>query len=181
MRFPARGKICGAYVNSALASDDAHRCGFDEAIFLNDAGHVAEGSSMQHLHGAQGKTDHTSGDRERAGGITRDAVMELAQRRIGVSRLWSAPSTAASCMFATSCSSPARQVGRCSPVTQVDPSASERWKRSRDYARGAQLYFDATRGHLRTYLNWLTPVYKARMKQEQDHGSLARNYCRLKL
>jgi branched-chain amino acid aminotransferase len=39
--IPARGKICGAYVNSALASDEAHRCGFDDAIFLNDSGHVA--------------------------------------------------------------------------------------------------------------------------------------------
>src|ERR1039457_6921637 len=27
--IPARGKICGAYVNSALASDEARRCGFD--------------------------------------------------------------------------------------------------------------------------------------------------------
>ncbi len=47
--IPARGKICGAYVNSALASDDARRCGFDEAIFLNEAGHVAEGATVQHL------------------------------------------------------------------------------------------------------------------------------------
>jgi branched-chain amino acid aminotransferase len=36
-----------------------------------------------------------------------------------------------------------------------------------------QLYFDATRGHLRTYWNWLTPVYQSRMKQELDLSSLA--------
>jgi hypothetical protein len=35
-----------------------------------------------------------------------------------------------------------------------------------------QLYFDATRGHLRTYLNWLAPVYQSRMKPEQDQISL---------
>ena len=43
--IPARGKLCGAYVNSALASDEARRNGFDEAIFLNENGHVAEGAS----------------------------------------------------------------------------------------------------------------------------------------
>ena len=43
--IPARAKICGAYVNSALASDEARRSGFDEAIFLNESGHVAEGAT----------------------------------------------------------------------------------------------------------------------------------------
>src|ERR1039458_848318 len=43
--IPARGKICGAYVNSALASDEARLSGFDEAILLNESGHVAEGST----------------------------------------------------------------------------------------------------------------------------------------
>ena len=39
--IPARGKIAGAYVNSALAKSDAQRAGFDEAILLNEDGHVA--------------------------------------------------------------------------------------------------------------------------------------------
>src|SRR3954447_22786336 len=42
---PPRGKICGAYVNSALASADAHLSGFDEAILLNESGRVAEGAT----------------------------------------------------------------------------------------------------------------------------------------
>ena len=40
--IPGRAKICGAYVNSALAGDEARRNGFDEAIFLTESGHVAE-------------------------------------------------------------------------------------------------------------------------------------------
>src|SRR6202007_1394765 len=43
--IPARGKIAGAYVNSALAKSDAQRAGFDEAILLNEDGHVAETSA----------------------------------------------------------------------------------------------------------------------------------------
>ncbi len=56
--IPARAKICGAYVNSALASDDARRAGFDEALLLNENGQVAEGRHLQPVHGAPGAADH---------------------------------------------------------------------------------------------------------------------------
>jgi branched-chain amino acid aminotransferase len=42
--MPSRGKLIGAYVNSALAKDEAEEKGGDEAIMLNIAGKVAEGS-----------------------------------------------------------------------------------------------------------------------------------------
>jgi branched-chain amino acid aminotransferase len=42
--IPSRGKLIGAYVNSALAKDEAEEKGADEAIMLNTAGKVAEGS-----------------------------------------------------------------------------------------------------------------------------------------
>jgi branched-chain amino acid aminotransferase len=42
--IPSRGKLIGAYVNSALAKDEAEEKGGDEAIMLNTAGKVAEGS-----------------------------------------------------------------------------------------------------------------------------------------
>jgi len=41
---PARGKITGIYVNSALAKSEAVLNGFDEAIMLTADGHVSEGS-----------------------------------------------------------------------------------------------------------------------------------------
>ena len=43
--IPARGKIVGAYVNSALSKTDAQLSGFDEAIVLSQNGHVSEGSA----------------------------------------------------------------------------------------------------------------------------------------
>jgi branched-chain amino acid aminotransferase len=43
--IPARGKIAGAYVNSALSSTDVRLAGYDEALVLNDDGHVSEMSS----------------------------------------------------------------------------------------------------------------------------------------
>ena len=44
--IPARGKISGAYANSALIKSDAVLSGFDEALVLNQDGHLSEGSAM---------------------------------------------------------------------------------------------------------------------------------------
>jgi len=42
--IPARAKVNGLYINSALAKTEAQENGFDEAIMLDDRGHVSEGS-----------------------------------------------------------------------------------------------------------------------------------------
>src|SRR3712207_1456695 len=42
--IPARAKVTGIYVNSALAKTEAEMNGFDEAIVLSHDGHVSEGS-----------------------------------------------------------------------------------------------------------------------------------------
>jgi branched-subunit amino acid aminotransferase/4-amino-4-deoxychorismate lyase len=47
--IPPRGKIAGSYVNSAFAKTDAQRAGFDEAIVLNQDGHVSEASAANVL------------------------------------------------------------------------------------------------------------------------------------
>jgi len=76
--IPCRAKICGAYVNSALAAQEARDRGYDEAIFLNESGHVAEGSAMNIFIVREGRLatpDVTQGILE---GITRDSVMTLA-------------------------------------------------------------------------------------------------------
>ena len=39
--IPVRAKVTGVYVNSALAKTEAETAGFDEAIMLNDDGHVS--------------------------------------------------------------------------------------------------------------------------------------------
>ena len=44
--IPARGKISGAYANSALIKTDAIRSGFDEALVLDQNGHISEGTAM---------------------------------------------------------------------------------------------------------------------------------------
>ncbi len=43
--IPARGKVAGAYVNSMLIKSDAMLAGYDDALVLNNDGHVAEFSA----------------------------------------------------------------------------------------------------------------------------------------
>jgi branched-chain amino acid aminotransferase len=168
--IPARGKICGAYVNSALASDEARRCGFDEAIFLNESGHVAEGATCNIFMLRKGKLITPPVTENVLEGITRDAVMELAQRELGL-LVVERPIDRSELYVCDELFFTGTAVG-VAPIVRVDH------RPVKDAQIGAvtrgiqQLYFDATRGHLSTYLNWLAPVYQSRTTQQQDLNSL---------
>lgn len=79
--MPSRAKPTGAYLNAALASDEARVRGFDEAILLTASGHVSEASSSNIFLVREGRviTPHATDDV--LVGITRDCVMELVRRR----------------------------------------------------------------------------------------------------
>jgi len=53
--MPARGKVNGTYVNSSLAKSDAMLSGFDEAILLNQDGHVSEATAANLMIVRDGK------------------------------------------------------------------------------------------------------------------------------
>jgi branched-chain amino acid aminotransferase len=82
--LPARGKIAGGYVNSALAKSDAQLAGFDEALVLNDDGHVCEGS-VENLFVARGGVVVTPPvTQDILEGITRRTVIPLLREDLGV-------------------------------------------------------------------------------------------------
>jgi branched-chain amino acid aminotransferase len=80
---PARAKITGAYINSALAKTEAHHKGFDEAIFLNADGHVSEGSAMNLFMVREGRLVTPAVNHNILEGVTRKAVMNIAQLEFG--------------------------------------------------------------------------------------------------
>lgn len=82
--IPARGKISGAYANSALIKTDANRAGFDEAIVLDQDGHVSEGSAMNFFMVRDGKLVTPSPMDNILEGITRRTVIELAREELGI-------------------------------------------------------------------------------------------------
>jgi branched-chain amino acid aminotransferase len=82
--IPARGKISGAYANSALIKTDAVRAGFDEALVLNQDGHISEGSAMNFFMVKDGKMITPPVTDNILEGINRRSVIELAQRELGL-------------------------------------------------------------------------------------------------
>ena len=82
--IPARGKITGAYVNTALATDEAHDEDADEAIFLTQEGHVSEGGSSNLFLVRDGELVTPPVTADILEGITRQSIMRIARERLGL-------------------------------------------------------------------------------------------------
>ena len=82
--IPARGKVSGAYANSALIKTDANRAGFDEALVLDNNGHVSEGSAMNVFMLRDGVLVTPPVTDNILEGITRRSVIELARNELGL-------------------------------------------------------------------------------------------------
>ena len=155
--MPARSKINGAYVNSALAKTEAALNGFDEAIMLTMEGHVSEGSAENLFMLRGGKLITPPVTENILEGITRATIMTLVSEQMGMevieraidrTELYSADEiflTGTGAQIAPIGSVDHRQVGSGS----IGPVA----------AAVQRLYFDAVRGKLPQYRNWLTPIY----------------------
>jgi branched-chain amino acid aminotransferase len=82
--IPARGKVAGAYANSALIKTDANRAGFDEALVLDNNGHLSEGSAMNIFMLRDGVLVTPPVTDNILEGITRKSVIELARNELGL-------------------------------------------------------------------------------------------------
>ena len=155
--IPCRAKICGAYVNSALAAQEARERKFDEAILLNEKGSVAEGSSMNVFMVRQERLvtpDVTEGILE---GITRDTVITLARDLMNVETDTRAVDRAelyvADEMFL--CGTAAK----IAPVTRIDGRSVGTGEPGPITLELQQLYEQAVHGLLSEHRHWVAPVY----------------------
>jgi branched-chain amino acid aminotransferase len=82
--IPARAKVAGSYANSALIKTDAMRAGFDEALVLDQNGHVSEGSAMNIFMMRDGVLITPPVIDNILEGITRRTVIELARNELGL-------------------------------------------------------------------------------------------------
>lgn len=155
--IPARGKICGAYVNSVLATEEAHRHGYDEAILLNENGHVAEGATCNLFMVKGGRLVTPPASDNILEGITRSSVMELARRELHLevversidrSELYAAEE-----VFFTGT---AMEVA---PIASVDGHAVGCGGIGFVTGHLRELYRQATRGRIVDYHAWLHGVY----------------------
>lgn len=82
--IPARAKTTAGYLNSALAKTEANENGFDEAVLLNQDGHVAEGSG-ENICIVRGSRIITPSRSDNVlEGITLSTVIDLATNEMGL-------------------------------------------------------------------------------------------------
>ena len=156
--IPARAKICGGYVNSALAKSEAIQNGFDEAIMLTNEGHVSEGSAANIFLLLNGELVTPSATENILLGITRETVMELARRELG--RITRERQVDRTELYA------ADEIFLCGTGVQFAPIVSVDHRPVGNGIVGPissaiqELYFDVVRGRRPEYrTQWCIPVY----------------------
>ncbi len=153
--IPARGKITGGYINSALAKDEAEEAGADEAIMLDTQGHVAEGTGCNLFIVRDGVliTPPVIGDVLE--GITRRSILQVAadlgipteQRSIDRSELYIADEAffcGTGVQVAWIETIDGRTIG-----LGTDPEITSQIR---------TVMFDTFRGRNARYADWITPV-----------------------
>src|SRR5450830_1329760 len=157
--IPPRGKISGGYVNSALAKTDAERAGFDEAILLDAAGKISEGTVANVFlirNGVLVTPSVTDGILE---GITRRTLIEFArdegwdveERTVDRTELFLAEEA----FFAGT-------GVMVAPIVRVDHRAIGTGQPGERTRKLQSLFFDAARGRLPRYRRWCLPVHGKR-------------------
>jgi len=167
--IPPRAKICGAYVNSALATDDAHCAGFDEALLLNENGQVAEGATCNLFMVRRGSLVTPPATENVLEGITRDSVIELAQRELRLT-VDERPIDRSELYVCDELFLTGTAVG-IAPVVRVDHRCVKDGSIGAITREIRRLYFEAVRGHLRAWRKWLVPALPS--LQESDSHPVA--------
>jgi branched-chain amino acid aminotransferase len=155
--IPARAKITGSYVNSALAKSEALENGFDEAIMLAHDGHVSEGSAENLFMVRDGVFITPGVNEDILEGITRQSLIGLIRDELGMQVIERSIDRTElySCDELFLCGTGAQ----VSPVTEVDRRAVGDGVVGPLTARLQQVYFRGVRGEEPRYRHWLTPVY----------------------
>jgi branched-chain amino acid aminotransferase len=156
--IPARGKIVGAYVNSALAKSEAMRAGFDDAIVLTADGHISEGSAANFMLVRNGVVITPPITDNILEGITRRTVMELLEKEMGMPVL--ERSIDRSEIYIAD---EALFVGtgvQIVAITRVDHRPIGTGRIGPIASALRELYFRVVRGELPAYRHWCAAVYE---------------------
>ncbi len=155
--IPARAKVNGLYVNNAMAKTEAQLNGFDEAIMLNQDGHVSEGSGENIVMIRNGRLITPPPWDNILEGITLETALEIARRELGLeverrtidrSELYIADE-----LFMTG------TAAHVTPVTEVDHIPIGSGEAGEISRKLQQRYFQAITGQIPEYSHWLSPVY----------------------
>jgi branched-chain amino acid aminotransferase len=156
--IPARGKITGAYANSALIKSDAVLSGYDEALVLDQEGHISEGSAENFFLVRDGVVITPPVSANILEGITRRSAIQLlreemnldvVERDIDRTEVFVADE-------AFFCGTGVQVVA----ITEVDHRKVGTGQMGPVVSQLRQLYFDVVRGKVPRYCAWNVPVYR---------------------
>jgi branched-chain amino acid aminotransferase len=154
--IPARGKVSGAYANSALIKTDAVRAGFDEALVLDQNGHISEGTAMNVFMVRDGVLITPPVTENILEGITRRSVIELARAELGLTVVErSIDRTEVYICDEFFMTGTAAQIVA---VTRVDHRPVGNGSMGPITAKLRALFEDVVRGRNPKYAHWLVPV-----------------------
>ena len=154
--IPPRAKIGGLYVNSVLAKTEATLAGFDEAILLTQDGHVSEGAGENIFTVMNGKLVTPSISDNILGGITRDAVIQLAKNELGLDTV--ERSMRRSELYNVEECFLTGTAAHLTPVGHIDNYQIGSGEIGPVTKELQNLYFDVIRGRIPRYLHWCTLV-----------------------
>jgi branched-chain amino acid aminotransferase len=155
--IPARGKVSGSYANSALIKSDAVLAGFDEALVLNDDGHLSEASAANIFLVRKGVVYTPPVNANVLEGITRrtliqllrdDLAVEVVERDIDRTEVYIADE-----MFL--CGTGVQVAA----VTKVEHRPIGGGVMGEVTTQLRDLYMDVMSGRVEKYRDWLSPVY----------------------
>lgn len=153
---PSTAKICGDYLNSALAVMEAKMNGFEETVMLNDLHMVAEGSGENIFMVRDGRILTPPVNAGILPGITRESVMTVArdmgydviERNFTRGELFLADE-----LFFTG------TAAEVTPIREVDRRQVGEGVPGRVTLEIQRTYLDAVKGKLEKYRAWLDPVH----------------------
>jgi branched-chain amino acid aminotransferase len=155
---PPQVKSTGIYINNALAKTEAISNGYDEAIMLASDGHVSEGSGENIFLVIDGKLVTPATYNNILTGITRNTVIELAKKELGIETIErpidrSELYTAAECFLTGT-------AAHLTPVCEIDHRKIADGEIGEITAKLQDIYAKVIRGNHPKYMRWCTPVYK---------------------
>ena len=156
--IPARAKVTGLYVNSALAKTEAIENGYDEGILLTHDGHVSEGTGENLFLIIDGKLVTPPSSDNILMGITRDVVIKLADWELGIETVErtidrSELYTADECFLTGT-------AAHITPVAEIDGRKVGSGQVGEISKKLQDIYFDVIQGKHKKYIDWCTPAYK---------------------
>ena len=155
--IPARGKITGAYANSALIKSDAVLAGYDEALVLNEDGHISEASGANIFMVRNGVVVTPPTNANVLEGITRRSLITLMRDELGLMveerNIDRTEIYLADELFL--CGTAVQIAG----ITRVDHHPVGNGELGDTTTRLSALFMDVVAGKVERYLDWLNPVY----------------------